>query len=62
MNDMGLSEFVIPIENPEASKLIELSHNILNNTDNYISKIEKYRVKLQLEKEVLVNKIKEFYK
>lgn len=61
MNDMELSEFVVPIENPEATKLISLTIKILNNTDTYISKIEKYKVQLQKEKEMLVNKIKKFY-
>lgn len=62
MNDMGLSEFVVPIENPEASKLIILTKRILNNTNLYISKIEKYKVLLQKEKEILINNIKAFYK
>jgi colanic acid/amylovoran biosynthesis protein len=61
MNDMELSEFVVPIENPKANKLIDLSNTILNNTEDYISKIEKYKVKLQHEKRLLIDKIQEFY-
>lgn len=61
MNDMELSEFVVPIENPDAVRLIDLSHTILNNTADYISKIEKYKVELQHEKRLLVDKIQEFY-
>jgi hypothetical protein len=58
---MELSEFVVPIENPKANKLIDLSNTILNNTEDYISKIEKYKVKLQHEKRLLIDKIQEFY-
>lgn len=61
MNDMDLSEFVVPIENPEATRLINLTYTILNHTEDYISKIEKYKVRLLHEKEVLVNQIKGFY-
>lgn len=61
MNDMGLSKFVVPIENPESNKLIDLTQNILDNTEEYISKIEKYKIEVEFEKELLVNKIKEFY-
>lgn len=62
MNDMELGQYVVPIENPEASKLIELTHNIINTKDDYIAKIEKYKVLLHHEKSKLVNKIKEYYK
>lgn len=61
MNDMNLSKFVVPIENPESSKLIELTNIILNDTEGYISKIENYKVKLQKEKEKLVGKIQKYY-
>lgn len=61
MNDMELSEFVVPIENPEAIKLLKLTDKILNNRDMYVAKIELYKVKLQHEKEVLINKIRSFY-
>ena len=61
MNDMKLSEFVVPIENPDAIKLTELSRKILNNSDSYISKIKTYKLKLQDEKHFLINKIQKFY-
>lgn len=62
MNDMDLSEFVVPIENPNADKLIELSYAAINNKEKYIAKIEKYKIKLENEKQLLVDKIKEIYK
>lgn len=61
MNDMDLSEFVVPIENPKADKLTELSYAAINNKEKYIDKIEKYKIKLENEKLQLVNKIKEIY-
>ena len=61
MNDMDLSEFVVPIENPDADLLVELAHKALNGKEAYILKIEKYKIKLKNERLLLVNKIKEFY-
>jgi colanic acid/amylovoran biosynthesis protein len=61
MNDMELNDFVVPIENPDSSKLIDLSTRIFNNNAEYVMKIENYRIKLQHEKNLLIDRIKENY-
>ena len=60
MNDMQLNEFVLPIENPQSIKLIEKTHKILDNTDQYISKINRYKIYLKKERQKLINNIREF--
>lgn len=61
MKDMDLSEFVVPIENPNADKLFEISNKALSNRQTYITKIEKYKIKLKNERSLLINKIREHY-
>jgi hypothetical protein len=51
----------VPIENPDSSKLIDLSTRIFNNNAEYVMKIENYRIKLQHEKNLLIDRIKENY-
>lgn len=59
MQEMGLSEFVVPIENPDSSKIISLVKKILENKNVYIKKIIDYQSKIEDERNKLIEIIKE---
>jgi colanic acid/amylovoran biosynthesis protein len=58
MNDMGLQEFVVPIENPNSELLLKLSNSILIDSAKYIEKIKEYKIQLNNERNLVIDKIK----
>lgn len=55
MKDMQLSEYVLPIEDPDSSKLYELVMQSFNEVKFYKAKINKYKVRLEDERNNLID-------
>lgn len=58
MNDMNLSQFVLPIENPDARIIMERTDEVFSDNQAYVEKINVYKDLLKTEREKLINAIK----
>lgn len=59
MKDIGVSEYVIPIEEMDAERLIAMCEEVEQNKAEYIAKIKLYKEKLEVERETIIKQIKE---
>lgn len=58
MNDIGLSQFVVPIENPNAETILDRVGEVSDQKKEYLKKITNYKERLKQERSVLLNTIK----
>lgn len=58
MNDLDLAQYVVPIENPDARRILELVTSVFENSSEIEKKIEAYRKVLFLERNKILNTIK----
>ena len=58
MQDIGISDYVIPIEQITAEKIIAMMNEINLNKNDYVKKIKLYREKLIVERKNLIDYIK----
>ncbi len=58
MQDMGLGEYVIPIENIDGSKLYQMLIKLRENKLEYITKLDIYRKQINKERNLLIDEIR----
>lgn len=62
MKDIGLSEYVVPIENPNHELILVHTNTILKSPEVYLKKVKEYKEVLLFEREKLISKIQEALK
>lgn len=58
MQDMGLGEYVIPIESVKGGKLFEMLITLRENRLDYLAKLDIYRKEIDKERNLLINDIR----
>ena len=58
MKDMDLENYVVPIEDPDSEKIINLIGSVFNNLEEYKLKINTYKKTITKERESLVIDLK----
>jgi Uncharacterized conserved protein len=59
MKDIGVEQYVVPIENVSSEKIFELLEQLRASKEEYINKLEKYQAKLVNERKNLIYNIKQ---
>lgn len=57
MKDIGIDEYVLPIENPDYLKLLSLVRRLEENKESYLHKLQKYKEGLELERSKLIEAV-----
>lgn len=60
MKDIGIDEYVLPIENPDFKILISLVRRLEENRGIYLKKLQEYKDGLEIERSKLVEAVKNF--